>query len=166
MVTAEAPSRRFFRRARYDAQPTDPAQVLLASEGRPFGRPALEEAVRLAAGGRVEVVSVARMYGSAYGLPNPGLMPSKKELTEQREQVERVVKALRRKGIDSSGQVAIARSGPKVIAKAARAHGVQHVVLGVTDGPRWRRVVEGDPVKEIRRRCGSGIEVHGVPADR
>src|SRR5262245_61762836 len=53
--------------------------ILLASEGRPIPRGAVALTGRMAkkAGAEVHVMSVARIWGTSFGLPNPGLMPNK-----------------------------------------------------------------------------------------
>jgi hypothetical protein len=147
------------RKGRFDPQPTDEATVLLASYGAPFDRASIAEAIRLSAGGPVAVVTIARVYGSAYGLPNPGLLPTKKELEVQNQQVGKAVASLERAGLDALAQVAVSRKPAKSIAAAARARGVHLVVLCVPPSPRWRQVVEGDPVKEVRRKLGPDVSV-------
>jgi hypothetical protein len=109
-------------------------------------------------------VAVARIYGSAWGLPNPGLMPTRKELDILLRQVSRASAILGRGGSQCFGQVAISRRAEKAIARAALAREVAHVVIDVPDRPRWRRVIEGDPVRVIQRRVGPGVIVHPVPA--
>src|SRR4029079_5894925 len=71
-----------FRRRRWDEQPQAPCDVLLASDGRhDFSSRAVARAAALAGdGGHVAVVTIAKIYGSSYGLPNPGLLPTKREL--------------------------------------------------------------------------------------
>ncbi len=155
--------RRLFRRkGRFDPQPTQPASVLLASYGGAFSKASIAEAIRLSAGGPVAVVVIARVYGSAFGLPNPGLLPTRKEMEEQRWKVQKAVTAIERKKQQGWGQVAASRRPAKTIGRVARARGVKSVVLCATTPPGWRRVVEGDPVKEIRRRVGSGVTVTQV----
>ena len=68
------------------AEPPDPAglavrAVLLASEGRPIPAAAVEFAARIAAQSTapVHVLSIARVWGTSFGLPNPGLLPNKRE---------------------------------------------------------------------------------------
>jgi hypothetical protein len=151
--------RAFRRKGRFDPQPTDQATVLLASYGAPFDRASIAEAIRLSDGGPVAVVTIARVYGSAYGLPNPGLLPTKAELDVQDKQVRKAVAALERAGLEAPAQVAVSRKPAKSIAGAARARGVHDVVLCVPPSARWRQVVEGDPVKEVRRKLGSDISV-------
>ena len=60
-----------FGRRRWDPPPTSPAAVLLASSGSPFSRAAVRRARELAAGQPVAVLSILKVYGSAFGLPNP-----------------------------------------------------------------------------------------------
>jgi hypothetical protein len=154
--------RLFRRKGRFDPQPTQPASVLLASYGGPFSKAAVAEAVRLSEGGPVAVVIIARVYGSAFGLPNPGLLPTRKEMEEQRAKVQKAVTAVERKKLECWGQVAASRRPAKTIGRVAKARGVRHVVLCTATPPGWRRVVEGDPVKEVRRRVGPGVAVTQV----
>src|SRR5258708_13988701 len=70
-------------RRRWDPQPTAQAAVLLASSGEPFSRAALRRARELAGGQPVAVLSILKIYGSSFGLPNPGLMPTPPEREEQ-----------------------------------------------------------------------------------
>ena len=83
----------WLRRRRWDRQPTDPAWVLIASTGEPIPEAAVNRAVTLSGGEPVAVVSIARIYGSALGLPNPGLMPTQKELGAQRARVAQTLAA-------------------------------------------------------------------------
>src|SRR5258708_8397875 len=70
-------------RRRWDPQPTAQAAVLLASSGEPFSRAALRRARELAGGQPVAVLPIPKTYGSSFGLPNPGLIPTPKEPQEQ-----------------------------------------------------------------------------------
>jgi hypothetical protein len=119
-------------------------------------------ASRLSHAEPVAIVAVARIYGSAWGLPNPGLMPTRKELDTLFKQVSRASEILGRSGSQCFGQVAITRRAEKAIARVAVAREVTHIVIDVPERPRWRRVVEGDPVRVIKRRVGPGVIVHPV----
>ncbi len=152
----------FNRRGRFDSQPAQPAAVMLASYGTPFTEAAVAEAVRLAGGRPVGVVTIARVYGSAFGLPNPGLLPTAAELAERRAELEWAVRALEKRGVEAWGQVTASRRPARSIVKATRARGATAVVVCTRTVPTWRRVVEGDPVRELRRRAGAGVEVVGV----
>jgi K+-sensing histidine kinase KdpD len=95
-------------------------------------------------------------------LPNPGLLPTAKELAAQQEQVHQAVTAIEQHGQAGWGQVAATRRAARTIAQVARARGVGQVVLCEPAAPRWRRAVEGDPMKSIQRRLGSGVSVSQV----
>jgi hypothetical protein len=151
-----------FRRRRWDPQPTQEAAVLIASAGDPIPSSSIRRALELCGGRPVAVISIARMYGSSYGLPNPGLMPTKKEMETQKVQVERAVAALEKAGIEGWGQVSVTRRTVRVIALAARARGVRHVLVVTPEVPRWRRVVEGSLVHDVSRRLPSDVQVEGL----
>src|SRR5579863_331405 len=138
-----SPVRSMFGRRKFDKQPTQAAAVLIASNGEKIPGAAIRQAMRLAAGEPVAVMTIARMYGSALGLPNPGLMPSRKEMAEQREIVARAVSAIEKAGSEGWGQIAVSRRPSKTIAQAAVARGVQHVLVIRPEKVGWRLFVEG-----------------------
>jgi hypothetical protein len=157
------PLRRFGRR-KFDKQPSQSAAVLIAA---PLGDPIPPSAVRAAlarsGGGPVAVVTIARIYGSSMGLPNPGLMPSRKEMEAQKSQVEKALARIEKGGSEAWGQVAASRKPVKTIAQAAKARAVRHVIVVRTPhSQRWRAVVEGDMVKEIARKLGPEVNVEGI----
>jgi hypothetical protein len=145
-------------RRRGDAQPTAPVAVVLATPGRPVSAASIEAAARLAGGAAVTVVSIARIHGSAFGLPNPGLLPSRREREEQRGIVSDAIDALARRGCHADGQVVTTRNAGKAVANVARIRGARHVVLEPARQGRLRRLVEGDPTRAIRRRL-PGVEL-------
>jgi hypothetical protein len=111
-----------------------PAGVLLASTGKPFTDAAIAEAARLAGqlgtgGGRVRVITVARVHGSSFGLQHPGLMPNKQEKDAAQAIVTKAIKSLQRSGIKADGEIAITRSPGSSFTRAARAAGATQVVL-------------------------------------
>ena len=65
---------------KWDDQPTQPGRRAHRLERG--SHPAVGSALGAGAQRRrpVAVISLARIYGSSFGLPNPGLMPTKKEL--------------------------------------------------------------------------------------
>lgn len=136
-------------------QPTDQASVLLVSDGR---RPISSEAVARAAAIGVEsphpvaVVAVAKIYGSSFGLPNPGLMPTKTELAERTGWVDTAIDDLAARGVRADGQVATTRRAVKLLAKIARLRGVSTVVIDGTTATGLRRIIEGDVGAELDRR--------------
>ncbi len=113
--------------------------VLLASESREIPSEAVELAARIArrSAAAVHVVTIARVHGTALGLPNPGLLPTKAEWEEQRLIVRRTVARLRRKGLEADGFVFGTRAGAKRIAKEAKRLGCDAIVMGA-DPPRNR----------------------------
>jgi hypothetical protein len=166
-VTASAPPagspvRRKFGRRKFDRQPTEPAAVLIASNGEKIPGAAIRQALRLSAGRPVAVVTIARIYGSSLGLPNPGLMPTRKEMNEQKEIVQSAVSALEKGGAEAWGQIAATRRPSKSIAQAAAARGVHHVLVIRPEKTGWRLFVEGDIAKEVSEKLGPGVTVEGV----
>jgi hypothetical protein len=158
------PVRRNFGRRKFDQQPTQSAPVLIAAPmGDPIPASAVKMALELSGGGAVAVVTVARIYGSKYGLMNPGLLPSRKEMDAQKSQVEMAIRLIERSGAEAWGQIAASRKPVKTIVGAARARSAHHViVVRVEQTQRWRQVVEGDIVKDIARRLGPDVHVEGV----
>jgi len=151
-------------RRRWDPAPREPAGVLLASSGAPISRAAARRARDLAAGRPVAVISILRVYGSAFGLPNPGLMPTRRERDEQLGHVDRAIRDLERLGCTADGQVTATRSAGRAIARAARARGVSHVVIDEVPATGIRRVLEGEVTAVIRRRLRGAAEVEIVAA--
>jgi nucleotide-binding universal stress UspA family protein len=133
------------------------AGVLLASEGREFSDAAIARAAELAAGedGYVRVFSIARVHGVSFGLPNPGLLPTKGEWDEQRAFVERAVKRLRRKGLDVDGHVVGTRKATKRICEEAERLSCDAIVMGA-DPDRGRIVGDllwSQEPQRVRRRA-------------
>jgi len=151
-------------RRRWDAPPREPAGVLLASSGAPISRAAARRARDLAAGQPVAVISILRVYGSAFGLPNPGLMPTRRERDEQVGNVDRAIRDLERLGCPADGQVTATRSAGRAIAKAARARQVSYVVMDAVPATGLRRLIEGELTAVIRRRLRGAAELEIVAA--
>jgi nucleotide-binding universal stress UspA family protein len=127
---------------REPAAPPDPdtlavRAVLLASEQREIPTAATDLAARIAkrSGAPVHVFTIARIWGTSFGFPNPGLMPSKREWDEARAVADKAVRRLRKKGIDADGRVIGTRAGAKRIVKEARRLGCDAIVMGA-DPPR------------------------------
>jgi hypothetical protein len=151
-----------FGRRRWDPQPTAPAAVLLASSGSPFSRAAVRRAYELAAGEPVAVLSILKIYGSQFGLPNPGLMPTRREQQEQLTVVQRAIDALEQRGCNADGQVAATRSAGRMIAKVARARNVRYVVMDSPTATGIRRIIEGELTGIVRRRLRDGTTLELV----
>jgi nucleotide-binding universal stress UspA family protein len=153
-----------FGRRRWDPQPTTPAAVLLASSGSPFSRAAVRRARELAGGGPVAVLSILKVYGSQFGLPNPGLLPSRREREEQLAIVQRAITDLEGRGCTADGQVAATRSAGRTIAKVARTRHVRYVVMDAHAATGVRKVIEGELTNIVRRRLRDGATLELVPA--
>ncbi len=143
--------------------PDPPRRILLVSNATPIDAGVLRTVVELGSPERakITVLGIARVYGTAFGLPNPGLRPTSGEWDAQRAYVEDAAKALRKEGFDVRTALARARNAPKVINRWVVARNFHAVVIPDPDRPRWRRTIEGDLKHEIERRCG--IPVHAVP---
>ena len=142
--------------------------MLLASDGRhPFSPAAIARAADLAgAGGSVAVLVIAKIYGTQFGLPHPGLMPNKDEIETRQTWLRETLAQLERRGVDADGQLAATRKPVKKIAGVARLRGARTVVLDGTPATGLRRIVEGDTGVDLRRRLrGSEIEVAIIPSD-
>ena len=144
----------FSARRRFDPQPTTPAVVLLASAGAPFSKSAIRRARELAGGEPIAVLTILTIYGSSFGLPNPGLMPTRRERDEQFANVQRAIKQLERQGCSADGQVAATRSAARMIAKVARARQVRHVVMEEAAGSGLGRLGGRAVTSTVRRRLG------------
>jgi nucleotide-binding universal stress UspA family protein len=146
-------------RNRWDKQPTSQAAVLLASSGSPFSRAAMLRARELAGGQPVAVLSILKIYGSSFGLPNPGLMPTRREREEQLKNVKLAIHDLERRGCTVDGQVAATRSAGRTIAKVARARKVSYVVMDSQPATGIRRFIEGEVTNNVKRWLRGAAEL-------
>jgi hypothetical protein len=153
-----------FGRRRFDQQPTAPAAVLLASSGAPFSKAAVRRARELAAGEPVAVLSILKIYGSTFGLPNPGLLPNRREREEQFANVRKAINSLERSGCTADGQIAATRSAGRTIARVARVRGVRVVVMDDSAETGVRRVIEGSVTGIVRRRLAGRADFELVSA--
>ena len=140
-------------------------RILLASEGRAIPAAAIDFVARLAAPGKaaVSIISIARVHGTAYGFPSPGLLPTKREWQEQRDLVAAAAKALRKRGLEADGEVVGTRKAAARICQQADALGSDVIVMA-TDPPRNRVVADflwsQEPYR-VRRKAR--IPVYLVP---
>ena len=157
-----------FGRRRFDPQPTALAGVLLASTGEPFSKAAVRRAHELAAGETVAVLTILKVYGSQFGLPNPGLLPTRREREEQFTLMQRTIAALERRGDTVDGQIATTRSAGRTIAKVARVRNVRYVVMDDREQTGVGRFTQASVLATVRRRLASGtvLELVAVPAPR
>jgi nucleotide-binding universal stress UspA family protein len=132
--------------------------VLLASEEREIPAAAVDLAARMAerSNAPVHVFTIARVWGTNFGFPNPGLLPNKKEWDKQREIVRKTVARLRRKGIEADGRVIGTRSAAKRIVGEAQRLRCDAIVMGA-DPPRHRLTASfswADEPYRVSRRAG------------
>ena len=114
-------------------------KILLASEGRPISAAAVNKAAQLAIEhqAKVHVLSVARIWGSNFGMQHPGLQPTQRELQAQRDIVAQAIDALERLGVVAAGEVVRSRSAAKNIAAKANAGKYIAVVMTADPEPNW-----------------------------
>jgi len=142
--------------------------VLLAGLGMPFTSAAVRRAAELAKQCElsydtpVAVLTIARMYGSSFGMQNPGLMPTKKERETQIKLLEDAIGQLRRLGVHADGQVAVTRKFLRTIVSVARVRRARFVVMDDPGGSPLRRLIEGDPARYIRPRLADGAIIELV----
>jgi hypothetical protein len=127
---------------------------VLASTGGPFSKAVIRKAGDLAGDDPITVVSILKIYGSSWGLPVPGLMPTPKERQEQLAIVSAAIEQLERRGCVVDGQIAATRTAGKTIARIALARGARIVVMDDPGTTGVRRFVEGDIISIVRRRLG------------
>jgi nucleotide-binding universal stress UspA family protein len=151
-------------------EPPEPSEIsieriLLASEGRAIPADAIDFVAKLAAPGRaaVNIISIARVHGTAYGFPSPGLLPTKREWQEQRDLVAAAVKALRKRGLEADGEVVGTRKATARICQEASDLGCDVIVMAA-DPPRNRVVADFMWTQEpYRVRRKARVPVYLVP---
>lgn len=99
------------------------------------------------------------------GLPNAGLLPSKREWAQQEEMVQRATAWLEGRGVTVSGEVVGTRKGAERICEVAAAMGASAIVMGAD--PDWSRLI-GDFLwsqepQRVRRRAK--ITVHLIVSE-
>jgi nucleotide-binding universal stress UspA family protein len=153
-------------------EPPDPdtlevEAVLLASEQRPISSEAIAIAARLAhrSGAPVHVLTIARIWGTSLGFPNPGLFPSKGEWDTQRAIVDDTVRSLERAGVEADGHVIGARNATKRIVREAR-HLHCGAIVMTADEPRSRFVgnfMWSQEPQRVRRRADVPVYLVTAP---
>jgi nucleotide-binding universal stress UspA family protein len=81
--------------------------------------------------------SIARIWGTSFGLPNPGLLPNKREMRERHESVAGAITLLKRRNIAASGQVTGTRNAAKRIVAEARHRGADAIVMAADPPQHW-----------------------------
>ena len=150
-----------------DASALAVERLVIASEGRAIPWPVLQRAFDLARPRKAEVrvITIARVFGTSLGFPNPGLLPNKREWDEQRLIVRQAVAALKKAGFPASGQVVGTRKATKRILAEAVAFRADAIVMGC-DPDRGRIgdfVWAHEPYRVARR---ADVPVYLVPLAR
>ncbi len=131
--------------------------VLLASEDREISRAAIDVAARMAtaSGAPVHVFAIARIWGTTFGFPSPGLYPTKGEWDEQRRNIEKAVARLEGKGVEADGRVIGTRAGAKRIVREAKRLGCDAIVMGADPrrGALVRNFMWSQEPYRVRRRA-------------
>ena len=145
------------------AEPPDPDTlevnaVLLASEDRDISPQAISLAGRIAERSKapVHVLVIARIWGTSFGFPNPGLMPNKREWDEQRKKAELAVRTLKDWGLEADGHVLGTRNAAKKIVEDGAVVQDCGAIVMTADEPRNRLVgnmIWSQEPYRVRRRA-------------
>ena len=131
--------------------------VLLASEDREIPTSAIDLAARIAkrSNAPVHVFTIARIWGTSFGFPNPGLQPTKAEWDRQRHNVQKAIGRLERKGVEANGRVIGTRAGSKRIVKEAKRLGCDVIVMAADPpaNPLIRNFMWSQEPHRVRRRA-------------
>ena len=147
-----------FARKKFDPEPTEPIGVMLATASDSFSDAAIRTVINEAAGRQVSVLAILRVYGSQFGLPNPGLLPNKQEREKAYGVMEEAMAKLEDAGLEVDGQIAITRAIAKKITEMTVLR--QATVLVMDDSPEigLRRKMEGDITGGIAKRLPSSVK--------
>ena len=144
--------------------PDLPRRILLVSyAASPITADVVRRTVDLATPehAKITVLGIARVFGTALGLPHPGLKPTPVEWDAQRKVTDDAARDLRAHGFEVLIAMAKARNAPKLIGRWVRAKRFHAVVIPDPERPGWRRRIEGEVTKEIGRY--TKVPVHAVP---
>jgi nucleotide-binding universal stress UspA family protein len=108
------------------------------------------------------VLAIGRVHGSSFGFPNPGLLPTRKELEDLYAIVDAAIERLERKGIEAKGEVLATRNGAKRIARRAEKLGCSAIVMAADAkaNPMKRNFMWSQEPQRVARR--SKVPVHLV----
>ena len=131
--------RNLFRHSPPAGDPQTVQRVLIASEGRRFSNDVIDLAVQMlrVQGGHARVLTVARLWGTGFGLPNPGLRPSKREMAEQEENVTWAISQLEEAGVSADGHIVTTRNPRKSILNEAKRQKCDAIIMGADPRRPW-----------------------------
>src|SRR6516162_6359122 len=120
-----------------DPETLEIRRLMVASEGRKIGHPVIVRALEMARPqhATIFVMSIARVWGTSLGFPNPGLMPTRQEWDAQRLLVREAVSAFEKAGFEASGLGLATRRARKRILTEAERRNMDAIVMG-TDPKR------------------------------
>jgi hypothetical protein len=145
-------------RRRGDPPPESPRDVVVVLRPDAAASTELFTAAK-ATGGTVTVVLPLKIHGYSFGMPNPGLMPTKRERAAADEAITATVGRLRRAGIDVDGQIVVTRHAHKAVTRIVRRRGATRVLLEDATASRLRRFLEGDLQTQLSRRLTPTVTV-------
>ena len=139
--------------------------IMLASTGTPIDPKVIERVLALAAERptKVLVLSVARIFGTRFGLPNPMLYPTKREWDEQQQIADAAAEALREHGIATKTKLVGSRSASTAIARWAEFLGCRAIVVGAPALTRTDRWLRGDEPNRVAKKTRLPVHVVGLP---
>jgi nucleotide-binding universal stress UspA family protein len=116
-----------------------PRSILLASEGKSIPPEAVKFAALLSGKSKaqVHVFVIARIWGSSFGLPHPGLMPTKREWQSQRDMVAETIAQLKCHGVEATGAVVSSRNASKRILTEAKRRHPDAIVMAAPPPRHW-----------------------------
>jgi hypothetical protein len=122
-----------------DPQTAAPKSIMLASEGKAISTEAIEFTARLSRSAKapVQVFMIARIWGSSFGLPHPGLMPTKREWQAQHDSVAETVRQLQRRGVEASATVVSTRNASGRILAEIKRRAPEAVVMAAPPPRHW-----------------------------
>jgi len=147
-----------FARKRFDLQPTEPVRVVLATSGGAISPKAIQTTIDQAHGLPVAVLAILRVHGSQFGLPNPGLLPTRKERDDMYEVLNGAISALESAGVKVDGQIAITRAIAKRIVNVVVKRAASVLVMDDSPSTGMRRKVEGDVTGSVKRRLSPSVK--------
>jgi nucleotide-binding universal stress UspA family protein len=156
------------RQLKKAARVAPPGGILLASEGRPIPKAAVERAAELARASQapVHVFAIARIHGVGFALPNPWLRPNAKEWQAQRDNVAGAIELLEKRGVQADGNILGTRKTTRRIVGMSKQLGCEAIVMA-SDPPRNRLMGDfmwsQEPYRVKRR---ARIPVHLVVEER
>jgi hypothetical protein len=148
-------------RRRGDPPPASSRDVVVVLRPDAAASAALLAAAR-ATDGTLTVVLPLKIHGYAFGLPNPGLLPTARERATADAAITKTVRRLERAGMDVDGQIVVTRHAARAIARIARRRGAARVLMERGTAGRLRRFVEGDLQRQLSRRLGRSVTVEAA----